>query len=88
MGNGSEQIGPRSLTIPQRQYQSCSGCKFYDYHMIRSGRDPIYARDCRHPNVPTEHKFNSWMRGNLGDNSDTPDWCPVLKNKSLTTTQK
>lgn len=74
-----EKEGPTIQNIPARSYLSCSGCKFYDHHMVRSGQEPIYANDCTHPNVPKEHKFTSWMRGNLGDSKETPEWCPLEK---------
>jgi hypothetical protein len=73
-----EQVGPKTEHIPAKTYQSCSGCKFYDYHMMRSGKNPLYALDCRHPEIQEQKKYDGMFGiGNLGSNREAPDWCPV-----------
>lgn len=80
--------GPTVVTIPpqpERKYNTCSGCKWYDYHMTKSGRDPIYAKNCRHPTTISDlSKFGDLFRGNLYECKETPDWCPYLTKDGST----
>lgn len=76
-----EQEGPKEEVVPEQRYMSCSGCKFLDHHMTRSGMDPIYANNCKHPKLPLDHQVSSLsMHGNLPNRRGqihTPEWCPV-----------
>jgi hypothetical protein len=47
---------------------------------MKSGRDPIYAHNCDHPDAPGNYDF----RGNLifiFGKVETPDWCPIGERK-------
>jgi hypothetical protein len=65
--------GPRKVVIPRQEYLSCSGCKYYDHHMLRSGMHPIYESVCIHPAT-----FTSIPRQlpDMVRDAETPDWCP------------
>ena len=84
MGYGNNN-GPRKIKIPSQKYTSCSGCKFHDQQLVRSGRDPIYKHDCTHPDSGHKKGFKLSFIGNLEENEVgivvTPDWCPILKPK-------
>lgn len=72
------------ITIPEQRFKSCSGCKFLERKMIRSGRDPVYANNCEHPqNYNRIYRFSG---GNLTETEKgyvlTPDWCPFLKKQT------
>lgn len=71
-----DQEGSELVTVPAYTYRSCSRCKHYDYHMVRSGQQPLYASNCNHPDVFGEH-YSS--KGNLNKDR-TPEWCPYLKS--------
>lgn len=77
--------GPQKITIPQQGFTTCSGCKFYDKQMVRSGRDPAYRHNCTHPENGQDKKFKLSFTGNLEENNlgivETPNWCPFLKLK-------
>lgn len=78
--------GPQKVNIPQQSFTSCSGCKFLDHRLVKSGRDPIYRNDCVHPENGQSKAFKLSFTGNLHENSIgiivTPDWCPFLKSKT------
>lgn len=65
--------GPELVTIPATTFYSCSGCKFYEYGMIKSGMHPIYRHNCNHSKGPA----GVFDPGNLF-NDHTPPWCPFL----------
>jgi len=76
--------GPREVIIPEIKYLSCSGCKYLEHRMAKSGHDPIYVDNCIHPE---SEKSGTFFRGNLNrgiiiNGIDTPEWCPFLKNKT------
>lgn len=68
--------GPTKL---QFSYQSCSGCKWHEQKMMKSGRDPEYWHYCQHPDT----KFRDFIiQGEpdgcyIGKDDHTPPWCPV-----------
>ena len=62
------------INIPSSSYRSCKNCDFYDRTMLKSGQNPIYKLNCKHPNV---------LVGNLKSDK-TPSWCPFLKVDSET----
>ena len=70
--------------IVVKGYITCSGCKYYNMHMLKSGNHPIYGHGCTHPEVQSGNF--AMFRGNLEEDYDgivhTPEWCPFLKNKS------
>jgi hypothetical protein len=74
--------GPQILNIPQQSFTTCSGCKFLSHKLVRSGRDPIYAISCKHPDIKYSGHRDS---GNLNQNHlgviETPEWCPFKKQK-------
>ena len=78
-----DQLGPQTVDVPAHSYQTCSGCKFFDHHMVKSGKHPIYTNQCTHDDVQAEHP-GGLFRGNLPGfhNHPTPDWCPFLKGGS------
>lgn len=69
--------GSKLVVIPVRAYYSCRECKHYDHHMVRSGFDPVYAYDCRHPKIKNNVMYFNPLHGNLNGSDETPDWCPV-----------
>lgn len=71
--------GPTTETIPSETYKSCGHCKFYDYHLVVSGRNPIYRSNCQHHDSP----IGGAMFGNLPNGDKTPDWCPFIKQRLL-----
>lgn len=71
--------GPHIENIPARSYQSCYRCKFYDYHLVVSGRNPKYKYMCTHNEAPN---YGGVMSGNLPNKDKTPDWCPFLLLKA------
>ncbi len=80
-----EREGPEDYVIPHQEIKICQGCKYYDHHLVKSGRNPIYRNDCTHPDVERFSVFYSC--GNLDNERgssgmiETPDWCPFLKSK-------
>jgi len=63
--------------IPAREKKSCWGCKYYDFHMLKSGMRPEYARNCKHPDAPYQG-----IDGNIPyDDDSTPEFCPVGEYK-------
>lgn len=72
--------GPQEVTIPASTYNSCRGCKFYDYGMIKSGMHPLYRSVCTHTQAPPCSGIMFGI-GNLFDDN-TPEWCPYLKVNS------
>lgn len=79
--------GPELIKIPPqpaREYYKCQGCKYYKHQLVRSGNNPIYSNNCVNPNIPEEHKTDKYSvlsgSGNLGKATETPEWCPFLKN--------
>jgi hypothetical protein len=76
----NEKEGYIISVIPEQKYKSCYGCKWYKHYMMKSGRDPIYAHNCDHPDAPGNYDF----RGNLifiFGKVETPDWCPIGERK-------
>lgn len=75
--------GPQKTTIPQQSFTTCSGCKYFSRKLVKSGRNPIYASTCEHPE---SKKDGTYYRGNLTENHlgivETPDWCPILNKKN------
>jgi hypothetical protein len=72
-----EQEGPIAGLRPAIFYKSCSGCKWYSYNLVKSGRDPIYSDNCKHETAPRAH----FGCGNLTTDYETNivvpgDWCP------------
>ena len=66
--------GPTRIIIETLR---CRFCKYHQSNMVMSGRNPLYAHYCSHPDLPDWSK--SWvMKGwrMLGDDDYTPDWCP------------
>jgi len=74
--------GPTKLFFPAREELHCSGCKYYDYHLVKSGHHPVYAKHCTHPTV----EQSMWcFEGNLPKDGITPEWCPYLKKNERST---
>lgn len=67
--------GPTEHIIPSHSYLSCTDCVYYKSKLWCSGRDPVYARSCTHPESAKEHPLGHL--GNLPDEDRTPDWCPL-----------
>lgn len=68
--------GPTTETIPSYTYKSCRHCKFYDYRLVVSGRNPIYRSNCNHHDSPI---MGGATFGNLANGDRTPNWCPFVK---------
>jgi hypothetical protein len=84
--------GPHEVIIPSTRFTSCSGCKYFNRRLVKSGRNPIYASNCEHPEIREEVK-RFGFEGNLQENNlgivETPNWCPYLnpkKNEAAETT--
>jgi len=69
--------GSKLVVIPVRAYYSCMYCKYYEHSMVRSGLDPLYAYNCRHPKIKDNVMYFNPHHGNLNGSDVTPDWCPV-----------
>lgn len=79
--------GPQPISIPEESFQSCSGCKYFEQHMVRSGRNPDYSYHCMHPDIKKEKgSLADYFNGNLQKDFrgwvKTPDWCPYKKPKA------
>lgn len=76
--------GPSEFTVVKR---SCAGCRYLDCRMVRSGTDPIYEYNCKHPDVAICDSQVRWATGlsslprYIGHSDETPSWCPVLAEK-------
>lgn len=67
-------IGIRQATT----YKSCSGCKYHEHRLWRSGRDPEYIDICIHETAP-KNKYSHLLISNLEteDGNVIPgEWCP------------
>lgn len=73
--------GSKIITIPAREYKSCSSCIHYEYTMVRSGFNPIYAHNCIHPIIKKDINYYNPYYGNLQDDI-TPVWCPIEKENN------
>src|SRR6478735_327214 len=69
--------GPTEHIIPSRSYLSCFDCAYYRIKLWVSGRNPEYTHSCVHPESVKNHQ--SGHMGNLPNEDETPDWCPVKK---------
>ena len=56
----------------QHTQKSCGLCKWHKQTMIHSGRNPLYHHFCNHPKGR-----DSLGENFIGEDSYTPDWCPV-----------
>lgn len=77
-----KQEGPKQITIPERSFQSCYGCDFFTQKLAVSGRKPVYAANCNHPEFKGGKPSDVF--GNLSRSQDdhiiTPKGlCPFLK---------
>lgn len=65
--------GPKKNVFTMYRY-SCEGCKYLSLTIIKG----FQVTDCMHP------KWDSALPGlrgrSLGGDTDTPNWCPVLKD--------
>lgn len=78
--------GSQEIVFPLVKFQTCSGCKWFESQLVKSGHRPMYKRKCKHSkaiNILTTHFI-----GNLNAQENelgliiTPQWCPVdNKNK-------
>ena len=75
--------GPELVTIPATTFYSCSGCRFYNYDLIKSGMNPIYRRSCGHETAPISSGV-MFGEGNLPFDNKTPEWCPFIKQEVKT----
>lgn len=85
----NNQIGPIKYTIPEQEVMTCHGCKYHDRSMVCSGMNPKYRNDCKHPDLPKEHRrdglsFSGNLRNSIYGMVKTPEWCPAQQqtNKS------
>lgn len=74
-----KQQGPKRITIPEQNFNSCWGCEFHSHKLVVSGRNPKYAENCNHPKAVLKP---NQISGNLSSDNDdqvkTPYWCPFL----------
>jgi len=73
--------GPSEIVIPERNFKSCFGCKFYSTKLLKSGRNPVYMYNCLHERAPNQNKINTILLGeNLKKNEEgytiPGGWCP------------
>lgn len=54
----------------------CSGCKWHEVTMIRSGRPALYHHYCHHPSI-AEKSTNLETDRFIGQSPETPQWCPA-----------
>lgn len=69
--------GPVEKHIPARRHYTCSGCKYFNQRLVRSGLDPLYRHDCEHTEAE-EKPMKLSFSGNLPGDGVTPKWCPFL----------
>jgi hypothetical protein len=81
--------GPRQQNIPAQSITTCSGCKHFHSRLVKSGRDPIYAKNCEHPDVKGDDShlvMFGLAEGNLKEDENgwtvTPEWCPFRAENS------
>lgn len=69
--------GPTVVTIPMQQCESCSGCKYLSHKLVKSGKDPVYANNCTHPEGrEPKYRFGGTLETNEFGVVVTPNWCP------------
>lgn len=47
-----EQEGPYLGLNPATYFTTCSGCKYHEQTLCKSGNNPIYRHDCNHEIAP------------------------------------
>lgn len=74
--------GPSVVIVPEQKYTTCIGCKYYEYKLTISGRNPVYASNCIH--TLTLRSFSVYGNLDQGYNGivETPTWCP-FKNPQI-----
>lgn len=78
--------GEGPTLVKPKPYYSCSGCKYFEQTMVRTGGlkgTPLYTKECYHPsweNPPYRPLTNKGLRGVPFGNNTTPSWCPFLNN--------
>jgi len=78
MGIFRDTVGPREIIIPEQRYKSCSGCKYYEYKLLKSGMDPVYHSVCNHPEI-AEKNIGAKRISDYKNPVETPEWCPFLQ---------
>jgi hypothetical protein len=72
-----KQKGPKEIVIPEQRFLSCYGCEFHKVELIKSGKNPVRADNCTHPEFPIK---SNTLSGNLtrskDDHIETPSGCP------------
>ena len=68
--------GPRVSITAQREYVTCVSCDYLRME-VECGNPPQYLAICEEP---TRVGFHDQLIG-FSDKPETPDWCPLRKNK-------
>jgi hypothetical protein len=82
-------IGPHVSITERSEKLVCTRCDYLKHNLIRSGRDPQWECLCLHPRAKevaqampgadrcwsTDGTERCW----IGEQPDTPEWCPLLK---------
>lgn len=67
--------GPYEQIIPEQRQITCSGCKWLNNVLIKSGKDPIRSYNCTHKDAISKHLGN--LEQNILTGEITPgSWCP------------
>lgn len=72
------QEGPINGIRPVEFYKTCTGCKYHEHNLWRSGTDPIYTDKCTHESAPN-HKKDFLSFNDLDNQNGYPEpgeWCP------------
>jgi hypothetical protein len=61
--------------------ETCHPCKWFHRRLWKSGQNPIYHSECRHPSQLHESGLMGEKGRQLGDKGSMrtrrPDWCPI-----------
>lgn len=71
-----EQEGPRIGLISPRYYKTCSGCKYPEHNLWKSGLYPIYTDKCVHESAPKGGLIDFNDLDNHDGYPEPGDWCP------------
>ncbi len=82
-------IGPHVSITERSEKLVCTRCDFLKYNLIRSGIDPQWECLCLHPRAKEVNEAmpgadRCWSTNGapgcwIGEQPDTPEWCPLLK---------
>lgn len=82
-------VGPHVSITERSEKLVCTRCDYLKHNLIRSGRDPQWECLCLHPRAKEVAQAmpgadRCWSTNGapgcwIGEQPDTPEWCPLLK---------